>query len=86
MPFFVSLFPCSLLQSPYYSVSIVNNIQYSSNHNELLRFLIWQVDIINSTEEAVLILNEWLHWLLEDDLPADSILFYCREQLIQGDC
>jgi hypothetical protein len=37
-------------------------------------------------EEAMLILNEWLHWLLEDDLPADSILFYYREQLIQGDC
>jgi hypothetical protein len=64
MSFFVSPFPFSLLQSPYYSVSIVNNIQYSLNHNELLRFLIWQVDIINRTEEAELILNEWLHWLL----------------------
>jgi hypothetical protein len=35
------------------------------------------------SNEAMLILNEWLHWFLEDDLPTDSTLFDFREELIK---
>jgi len=37
------------------------------------------------SDEAMLILNEWLHWFLEDDLPTDSTLFDFREELINRD-
>ena len=34
------------------------------------------------SEEAMLILNEWLHWLLEDELPDESTLLDIREALL----
>ncbi len=35
------------------------------------------------SEEAMIIIDEWLHWLIEDDLPEDSILFDFREGLLK---
>jgi hypothetical protein len=32
--------------------------------------------------EAMLILDEWLHWLLEDDLPEESVLYDFRQGLL----
>jgi hypothetical protein len=33
------------------------------------------------SNEAMIIVNEWLHWLLEYDLPTDSTLYYYRKEL-----
>lgn len=35
------------------------------------------------SEEAMIIIDEWLHWLIEDDLPEDSLLFDFREELLE---
>jgi hypothetical protein len=58
----------------------LDHIQPIGRHYETYEWLPYCL-----AEEAILILNEWLHWLLEDDLPVDSILFDCREQLIKTD-
>jgi hypothetical protein len=34
------------------------------------------------SDDAVLILDEWLHWLLEEDLPEESVLSDFREGLL----
>jgi len=36
------------------------------------------------SDEAMIIFSEWLHWLLEDELPDNSILFGYREALISN--
>ncbi len=35
------------------------------------------------SDEAMLIFDEWLHWLLEDELPEDSVLHGFREALLK---
>ena len=34
------------------------------------------------SEEAMFIMDEWLHWLLEEDLPEESVLSNFREGLL----
>jgi hypothetical protein len=34
------------------------------------------------SEEAMFIMDEWLHWLLEEDLPEESVLYDFREGLL----
>ncbi|MDZ7758872.1 MAG: hypothetical protein U5L00_01260 [Desulfovermiculus sp.] len=59
------------------SVLRLDHIQPISTHYKSFRSLGYQL-----SEDALMIMDEWITWHVFDDLPEDSLLAFLREQLM----